>query len=655
MTLRTQPFEVIALIVGYLDLDDVSNLSICSRHFRSLAYDQTICKKVLQTGSSSALEAQQAHQDHDYARGLRRLIKRREAISSASPFLTAVVAFAESWSYENGVLCHIRERQLRLLDVHYSADKEIVVDIRKLLDEAIPESKGSRKYKFQLLYQAHGIVSCLYTHARPHPAHWLVVFSPTEGKILTTRRLDSVYKIFARSNSDFLYYGVQSDIGDDGFRRWVLEGFDMRQATWFEDSLNLPDTVGSDIDSTICFEIIDGYFCVLTNNTSFELDKIGYTPTKRNLFRRQHSEGPIDDRWTFMKIFCDELSGELKILESRKEWLAGNSTATRTYYIKTLHMTERSEARRSFSGSDEEEWEDQYAENDRLAQYLGTASKSNKGRAPSRDPGEVHVGDDGATSVMFTLSKCFIRSYHPSSHTFMDLVDDPHKSDPCGQRIRIRAGARLPRARSGQAGRSLVVGNLEQDHMQTQTQEQLDNQYEQSGVVYWPPEGRSRALDYLHNVLNPPGFAGNVQGTWDTRSLIYATGGEGNGGVKALVLVSFDPSIYLRGSRSFKHSASVGEDDLAARLRNIQALLNPEASKGKKGKEADMVFACPSILDEEVVVEHRTSASAGSGLGSRGRGCSAVEAGTHAWASYEPAQYLTINMGLHFAESGMPV
>ena len=47
MSLRTQPFEVIALIVGYLDLDDVHNLSICSRHFRSLAYDQAICKKVL--------------------------------------------------------------------------------------------------------------------------------------------------------------------------------------------------------------------------------------------------------------------------------------------------------------------------------------------------------------------------------------------------------------------------------------------------------------------------------------------------------------------------------------------------------------------------------------------------------------------------------
>lgn len=53
MSLQTLPFEVVALVVGYLGLDDVHRLSICSRHFRFLAYDQTICKKVLQVQSYS--------------------------------------------------------------------------------------------------------------------------------------------------------------------------------------------------------------------------------------------------------------------------------------------------------------------------------------------------------------------------------------------------------------------------------------------------------------------------------------------------------------------------------------------------------------------------------------------------------------------------
>jgi hypothetical protein len=107
-----------------------------------------------------------------------------------------------------------------------------------------------------------------------------------------------------------------------------------------------------------------------------------------------------------MKIFSDELSGELKIMESRKEWLSGS--ATRTYYTKTLHITEAAGATRDPDRSDE----DQYAENERLAQFLGT--ESNKGRAPDRDPSEVHIGDDGSTSIMFTLSKCFIRTTQPA-------------------------------------------------------------------------------------------------------------------------------------------------------------------------------------------------------------------------------------------------
>jgi hypothetical protein len=580
--------------------------------------------------------------------------------------------------YENGVLCHILERKLRLLDIHHSADQEIVVDIRKLLDEAILESHNTRKYKFQLLYHAHGIVSCLYTHAKPQLAYWLVVFHPSERKVITTRRLDSAFKIFVRNDSGFLYYGVQSDIGDDGFRRWVLQGFDFRKNEWLPDSLNLPDTVGSDIDSTICFEIIDGYFCVLANHTSFEMDRIEYTsyydffrfplhhptheymerPAKRNLFRRQHSEGTIDDRWSFMRIFKDELSGSLKILESRKEWLSGNSSATRTYYTKAIHIRERGAQAGGSSSYDEGEdtGDDQYAEDDRLAQYLGTATKSNKGRPPDRDPTEVHVGDDGSTSVMFTLSKCFIRSYHPSSQAFLDVVDDPRASEGCGQRIRIRAGSRRLRAQS-ELDESLMCSEAEstehhQQHHATLRQ-QMDSIYEQRGIVSWPPDSRSPALDALHDIMNPPEHLGNVRGTSDERSLIYETGGGAKGGIRALVLVSFDPSIYLKGVRSFddRRSSVSSNGDLSTTLRGLHGFLGSE--KGK-GKEKEIGLQSFTTL-EEVIVENKSSASSGgSGLISQGDSSNGIATETHAWASYEPAQFLSIDKGYHFAKERSP-
>jgi hypothetical protein len=166
------------------------------------------------------------------------------------------------------------------------------------------------------------------------------------------------------------------------------------------------------------------------------------------------------------------------------------------------------------------------------------------------------------------------------------------------------------------------------------------------------PDAHSPALDNLHDVLNPPGYVGNVHGTWDQRSLIYATGGGTSGSVKALVLVSFDPGIYLKGIRSFndRSSASPSTGDLGTTLKEIQTILHPEEGKGKE-KGEDIINERADGLDEEAIVEHKSSASScESGLIGRASERSAIEAQTHPWASYEPAQYVTIGLGFHFAK-----
>ena len=48
------------------------------------------------------------------------------------------------------------------------------------------------------------------------------------------------------------------------------------------------------------------------------------------MWRRQHQEGPIDDRWTRLRLDEDESTGELKIVESRKEWYLGSRTYHKT-------------------------------------------------------------------------------------------------------------------------------------------------------------------------------------------------------------------------------------------------------------------------------------------------------------------------------------
>ena len=96
------------------------------------------------------MEAQQAETDGRYARALRRLAKRRRAIAEARPYVVAMVGLADSHVLSNGKMCYIhedvhddmRQRWLRILDLHNPSGQETVIDIPKLTAEAIPRSKN---------------------------------------------------------------------------------------------------------------------------------------------------------------------------------------------------------------------------------------------------------------------------------------------------------------------------------------------------------------------------------------------------------------------------------------------------------------------------------------------------------------------------------
>lgn len=55
---------------------------------------------------------------------------------------------------------------------------------------------------------------------------------------------------------------------------------------------------------------------------------------------RQHQEGPIDDRWTSLRLEENESTGELRIVEARKEWYLGSSKSQRTYYTTGIVFPE---------------------------------------------------------------------------------------------------------------------------------------------------------------------------------------------------------------------------------------------------------------------------------------------------------------------------
>ncbi|KAK7737897.1 hypothetical protein SLS53_006275 [Cytospora paraplurivora] len=549
------------MIVRQIGLEDVFHLSLTSKRFLYLIQEDWVCKAVLESTSCATPEAEEARDTHQYAFALRRLYRRRQAIRSAAPFTAAIVANAESWLYANGTLCYIQDKtSIRVLDLHKSSGEEIVIEVRTLLDEAVTESRRCRKYKFQIIHYSEGILSCLYTQYKPHVESWLIVLrvSIEKCKLLTTLALDTTYRIFVRNDGDYLYFGTHSEYGGDGFRRWVLMGYNIGEDTWFSQKVHLLDMVGSDIGQSIAFEVIGGKFYGLSSQASFEADEVDWKSfyhcfrfpvaspkpkateisVKDRMWRRQHAEGPIDDRWSFIRLIRDDQdSKKLQVLESRKEWLNGQN------------MEDDGSNTNNFGGGIliNPRTDNSYGirPNFRLELPLNPEFRT-------RCPLKTHPGDDASTALMFTLSKCFIRSYHPSSQTFLDLVDNPSKSNPETPRLQLRAGSRQLRPEE-----EILREPAALDSRLPHT-ERIKRIYRDEGenkITFWPPddplEARAdpEALNELHSIINPPSHSGKVKGVWDDRTMVYSL--SQTDGTQAIVLISFDPAIRLQGLKKW--------------------------------------------------------------------------------------------------------
>ncbi|KAH8749102.1 hypothetical protein F5883DRAFT_695336 [Diaporthe sp. PMI_573] len=187
---------------------------------------------------------------------------------------------------------------------------------------------------------------------------------------------------------------------------------------------------------------------------------------------------------------------------------------------------------------------------------LDASPHTNYDLPPSRPPSRIrcpfntHTGDDASTALMFTLSKCFIRSYHPASQAFLDLVDDPdfsNSQDPT-RRLRLRAGCRKLRPAAAILA-DPVASDVAQPHLNRAAR--LYESGARNEITFWPPAAGSMGawptdpalLAELHRVVNLPEHLGAVKGAWDERSLVYSTGGGPgrDGGMQALVFVNFGP------------------------------------------------------------------------------------------------------------------
>ncbi|KAI6377853.1 hypothetical protein MCOR25_002374 [Pyricularia grisea] len=576
--------------------------------FRISNADET---HVAQSAAPSAPETRSAHASKEFARALRLIFKRRNAISSASPYLAAVVADnAESFVYSNGVLCYISKGLLRIRDLHNSAPTESVIDVGKVLntDHNLSRTIGSKQnYSLHILHYANGFISCRYV-PKDSPASWLIVINPSQGSVLS-HALASSRKIFVRNNDRFLYYGTHCDIAEDGSRRWALRGCNLLDGKWHGYLTHLPEMIGSEIGTNICFEIIDGYFYALANQALFEREEIRWTSyytcvrfpvnqakpkstqlgTMKEIWRKFHSEGPIDDRWNFINLTKDERTGALAIVEGRREWRAGAS-ASRTYYTSELPFP--SEMGNVSTAS--ENAVPNYTAGSLSPNTASTSSTDSScspadtddDEAPtSRSPHMVHPGDTAATLPLLTLSNSLLRCYQSSCQTYLDLVN--HGDSDKRQGIRLRVGSRSLRPHS-EIG--LPITPIDENPLYPD--QQIKRLYKSAEIKFWPPThwtNDSRNGRDLYDILNPQTHRGDFTGMWDDRSMCYATGGLS----KTIIFISFDPSIRLAGIRPWfpgpqeekqgidQHVAAVGDNAAVRREERLNQFQHTDGLSSK--------------------------------------------------------------------------
>jgi hypothetical protein len=408
-------------------------------------------------------------------------------------------------------------------------------------------------FSTRLLYYAEGILS---VHTVPkHGSDDSHIFAistaadrPDGQRVIESVQLAGCSKLFARHNARYLYYGTHTGMGDDGHHKWEVDGISLHEDFPLperERPVLLDKFHGSDIGSTIAFEIHNDHFYAVSNQGTFEVEEIDYTsfyhvvrfPLKsplpedvqkdERLYRRQHKQGPIHDSWTDLALQLDERTNETVIVESRREWAQASSRQSRTFYVTKLDFKQE---------DDMEELSDEplLPEDDLYLPLIDSSNNPHWKPTPDLYSWSQHseFSPTDPSPRSFILARTKFRAYSYACTSFVDLVEDDWccndpSQPPC---LRLRIGSRrelgLEYCDMSSKGKEKVPMGMDPtkpDFLDTQTR------YRQSAVRMWPPPAsRCPCSKRLHKILNPrlpsstpPSYTRSVTGVLDEQRLVF--------------------------------------------------------------------------------------------------------------------------------------
>ncbi|KAF2822031.1 hypothetical protein CC86DRAFT_425604 [Ophiobolus disseminans] len=551
-TLDQLPYDVLFYIASSLHLDDIIRLGQTCHHLRAVLDERTLHRCIVETFP----HAEEAHLARTklvtYKQALQAIYDRRNAMSNAYPFSARVLKQGNAFLYRQGVIC-VQAGEM----VHVSAvrapfnavELDLAIIIRPIM-QSIFDSLGA--FRCSMLYYGDEILSILVeADCRPNVGHIFAISTarepPNSRRVIRVVPTTSISKLFVRHTSQYLYYGTHTGMGDDGHHKWEIFGAYLDEqplSPATKRPLLLEDFHGTDIGSTVAFEIYNDYFYAVSNQGTFEVEEVDWTSfyhcvrfplknpaltsmeTDERVYRRQHAQGPIHDSWTDLSLQASERTNEVMIIESRREWAQASSRQSRTFYTSRFQVRPHRSSRES-SLSEEPTEALPLPENDLFVDLLDSTNKPNWMPTPPQYSWSRHpeFGRSETSPRSFILARTKFRAYSHACTSFLDIVEDERccnepSKPPC---LRLRVGSQHeaslnfpPLNRKGK-GRANELEPQFEDHVK----------YAQPPIRMWPPPAsKCPCSKRLHAIINPPLASGpsharSVTGVLDERTLVF--------------------------------------------------------------------------------------------------------------------------------------
>ncbi|KAH7092007.1 hypothetical protein FB567DRAFT_228973 [Paraphoma chrysanthemicola] len=546
------PYDVLFQIASTLHLEDVVHLGQTCRQMKALLDERTLHRCVVETLPYTE-ETQLARSGHvTYKQALQAIYDRRNALSNAHPFSARVLGQGSTFLYRQGFICVLSGEIVRITNVRLLSNT-VELNLRAIVDpimDSVSTNPGS--FKLSMLYYSDAILAVhAETDGRSNIGYIFAISTLKDPgqrrRVIRVVEVASNTKLFVRHTAQYLYYGTHTGIGDDGHHKWEITGVSLDDDPNFpktERPLLLDNFHGTDIGSTVAFEIFDGQFHAVSNQGTFEVEEIDWTsfyhcvrfpldkPTipmlekDEQVYRRQHAQGPIHDSWTDLSIQICEHTNQVVIVESRREWAQASSRQSRTFYTTAFKARRKRSSRMSSPSDDTDQDTPLLPTGDLYIPLLDSTNKPNFIPTPPQFSWSSHpeFTQDEVSPRSFILARTKFRAYNYSCTSFLDIVEDERccndqSKPPC---LRLRVGSRRETYPTDEWASSKGKGRAGTDAFVD-----AHVKYRNSPTRMWPPPAsRCPCSKRLHDIINPPLPTGqshsrSIIGVLDERALVY--------------------------------------------------------------------------------------------------------------------------------------